>query len=113
MRPTRRLDLMLMLIGTPVLAHHGWRRTADGAMELTGTIVATGPGRSGTTLTVEANGEVWTVEVGLPATSAPIRDRLAEGMEITVRGDPAADRRVRAERMVIGGAVFDPYRERA
>jgi hypothetical protein len=118
MRPTRRLALFLILLGTPALAHHGWRWTDGGDFELTGTITAVSLGLPHGILTVEANGEAWTVEVGQPnrnANAGLTDDLMAEGVEITVQGERSADPadlRVKAERLVIGGVTYDLYPER-
>ena len=113
------LVALLALPALPVLAHHGWRWTEDGAFELTGQITAAQLGNPHGLLTVEANGEVWTVEVGQPWRNerAGVTDAmLAPGGEITVRGHRAADPAqlvVKAERLVLGGQVYDLYPDRS
>src|SRR3546814_10163809 len=102
----------LMGSGLPqALAHHGWRWTEEGNFELTGIVKAAQLGNPHGLLTVEAEGEVWTVEVGQPwrnERAGLTDDLLAVGREITVSGarsaDPA-DKRVKAERVIIDGAV--------
>lgn len=96
-------------------AHHGWRWTADGNFELTGVIREARLGNPHGILMVEANGETWTVEVGQPwrnARAGLTDELLAPGTEITVSGGRAADeadRRVKAERVVIDGQLYDLY----
>src|SRR3546814_18414587 len=75
------------------LAHHGWRWTEEGNFELTGIVKAAQLGNPHGLLTVEAEGEVWTVEVGQPWRHAPAGltdDRLAVGRETTASGPPPA-----------------------
>jgi hypothetical protein len=101
-----------------VLAHHGWRWTEDGNFELTGIIKAAQLGNPHGVLTVDVEGEDWTVEVGQPWRNerAGLTDEmLAVGRELTVSGarsaDPA-DRRVKAERVIIDGRLHNLYPDR-
>jgi hypothetical protein len=118
--PTRRLVLALFasLPALPVLAHHGWRWTDDGEFELSGLITAAELGNPHGLLTVEANGEAWTVEVGQPWRNqrAGVTDAmLAPGTEIVVRGHRSADPAqlvVKAERLVLDGVTYDLYPDR-
>ena len=69
-------------------------------------------------LTVDADGDVWTVEVGQPWRNerAGLKDGdLAPGVEIRIEGEPSAnisDRRVKAERVYISGRKYDLYPDR-
>ncbi|MCU0827966.1 MAG: DUF6152 family protein [Tabrizicola sp.] len=118
---TRRslLTALIALPALPAFAHHGWRWTDDGEFELTGRITAAQLGNPHGILTVEANGEVWTVEVGQPWRNeqAGVTDAmLAPGGDITVRGHRAADPAqlvVKAERLLIGGQTYDLYPDRS
>jgi hypothetical protein len=107
------------LAALPARAHHGWRWTADGNFELTGTITAANLGNPHGVLTVQANAEVWTVEVGQPWRNerAGLTDAmLAPGGEVTVIGHRHADPAVlvvKAERVVIGGVEHNLYPDRA
>ncbi|MDH3663681.1 MAG: hypothetical protein OEU92_27320, partial [Alphaproteobacteria bacterium] len=47
-------------------AHHGWSWTTGGNIELIGLIVEASLGMPHGTLKVDAEGDVWTVEVGQP-----------------------------------------------
>jgi hypothetical protein len=100
------------------LAHHGWRWAEDGNFELTGIIKAAQLGNPHGVLTVDAEGELWTVEVGQPWRNerAGLTDEmLAVGREVTVSGARSADaaeRRVKAERVIIDGQLYNLYPDR-
>ena len=102
----------------PALAHHGWRWTEDGNFELTGLIKTVQLGNPHGVLTVDAEGELWTVEIGQPwrnERAGLTDDMLAVGREITVSGArsaDAADRRVKAERVIIDGKLHNLYPDR-
>lgn len=124
---TRRRDFLIggglvlgltALGGLPALAHHGWRWTEDGNFELTGLIKSVRLGNPHGVLTVDVDGEDWTVEVGQPwrnERAGLTDDMLAVGTEVTISGHrsaDAADRRVKAERVIIGGKTYDLYPNR-
>jgi hypothetical protein len=118
--PTRRLFIAAILaLATPALAHHGWRWTDDGEFELSGIVTAAELGNPHGLLTVDAAGEVWTVEVGQPwrNENAGVTDAmLAPGAEIVARGHRSAnpdERVMKAERLVIGGVTYDLYPDRS
>jgi hypothetical protein len=121
MRIARALAVAAGLAGLAgaALGHHGWRWTADGAFELTGVVVSARLGNPHGLLDVDADGEVWTVEVGQPWRNARagLEDAMmAEGVELTAVGHRAADAaelRMKAERVVIDGRVFDLYPDRS
>src|SRR3546814_9108840 len=76
------------------LAHHGWRWDEDGNFELTGIIETVQLGNPHGVLTVDAEGEVWTGEVGQPWRNeqAGLTDEmLAVGREVTISGARSAD----------------------
>jgi len=104
--------------GTAALAHHGWRWTEGGNFELVGLIKTVQLGNPHGVLTVNAEGEIWTVEVGQPWRNerAGLKDEmLAVGTEVTILGERAADpadKRVKAERVVIDGEVYNLYPDR-
>lgn len=117
---TRRAVIAVILAaGTPALAHHGWRWTADGEFELSGIITAADLGNPHGLLTVDAAGEVWTVEVGQPWRNerAGVTDAmLAPGGEIVARGHRSADPAelvMKAERLILGGVTYDLYPDRS
>ncbi|MPZ09474.1 MAG: hypothetical protein GEU89_04590 [Kiloniellaceae bacterium] len=111
--------VVLSLAGVfDVLAHHGWRWAEDGNFELTGIITAVQLGNPHGVLTVDAEGEAWTVEVGQPWRNerAGLSDAmLAVGREVTVSGARSADaaeKRVKAERVIIDGQTYNLYPDR-
>lgn len=99
-------------------AHHGWRWTEDGNFELTGVIDEARLGNPHGVLTIDADGEKWQAEVGQPWRNerAGLKDAmLVKGVELTIVGKRSADpkeRRVKAERVKIGGKNHDLYPER-
>ena len=105
-------------LGRIARAHHGWRWTADGNFELTGIITKVALGNPHGLLTVDADGEEWTVEVGQPWRNerAGLGDgMLVEGAEITASGHRSADqdeKLMKAERVIIDGTVYDLYPDR-
>lgn len=107
----------LGLIGT-ALAHHGWSWTTGNNIELVGIIKEVSLGMPHGTLKVDAEGDVWTVEVGQPHRNerAGLKDGdLVEGVEITIIGEPSADiqdRLMKAERLSIDGTEYDLYPDR-
>ncbi|MGI9452194.1 MAG: DUF6152 family protein [Geminicoccaceae bacterium] len=100
------------------LAHHGWSWTTGNNIELIGIIKEVSLGMPHGTLKVDAEGDVWTVEVGQPWRNerAGLKDGdLAEGVEITVIGQPSADvedRLMKAERLYIDGNEYALYPDR-
>lgn len=118
--PTRRtaLTLLAAIPAFPALAHHGWRWTDTGEFELTGIVTEARLGNPHGLLRVDAEGEVWTVEVGQPwrnERAGLSEDALRPGVEITVSGEPAADvsqRLLKAEKIWIGGVLHDLYPDR-
>ena len=107
------------LVATPVAAHHGWRWTDDGEFELTGIITAAKLGNPHGLLTVDAEGEIWTAEVGQPWRNARAGlkdDMLVPGVELTLRGHRSAnaeERVMKAERIIIAGTTYDLYPDRS
>ncbi|WP_137112107.1 DUF6152 family protein [Rhodobacter sp. SY28-1] len=117
---SRRLLLAAILtLATPALAHHGWRWTDDGEFELSGIVTAAELGNPHGLLTVDAAGEVWTVEVGQPwrnDQAGITDDMLAPGVEIVARGHRSADPAqlvMKAERLILGGVTYDLYPDRS
>lgn len=99
-------------------AHHGWAWTTGGNIELTGVIKTVKLGNPHGVVTVDADGEEWTVEVGQPWRNerAGLKDGdLAEGVEVRFVGEPSADverRLMKAETIFIGGREYPLYPER-
>ena len=99
-------------------AHHGWSWTTGDNIELVGIIREVSLGMPHGTLQVDAEGDVWTVEVGQPWRNerAGLQPGdLAEGVEIRAVGEPSADlsdRLMKAERLYIEGREFILYPDR-
>ena len=110
--------LLLPLFSGAALAHHGWRWAEDGEFEITGDISDAKLGNPHGVLTLDVNGEAWTIEVGQPWRNdrAGLTDAmLSPGNEITVRGHrskEATERLVKAERVIIAGKMYDLYPDR-
>lgn len=120
MRPdairTALLSGLLICLGvTSAAAHHGWSWTTGGNISLTGIIREAKLGNPHGVLKVDAEGEMWTVEVGQPWRNerAGLKDAdLAQGVEIRIEGEPSADvsaKLLKAERLFIGDRSFDLY----
>ena len=112
------LTLGLLLPGGAALAHHGWAWTTGGNIELTGVIESVRLGNPHGVLEVDVEGEIWTVEVGQPwrnERAGLVEGDLAEGVEIRVIGEPAADvseRRLKVERLYLGEREYVLYPSR-
>ena len=109
---TKLLFIAVLALGLTVptggaLAHHGWSWTTGGNIDLTGIIRTVHLGNPHGVLKVDVEDEEWTVEVGQPWRNkrAGLEDGdLAEGVEIRVIGEPAADvseRRIKVERLFL------------
>lgn len=117
----RRLLLAAAFTAIPALAaaHHGWQWTTDETFVLTGTVAEARLGNPHGLLTLEAEGGAWAVEIGQPWRNAQAGlrdDLLVPGVELTAEGHRSADpeeRRMKAERIVIRGAVYDLYPDRS
>ena len=107
--------LLLMTLAGTASAHHGWRWAEDGNFELTGVITEAQLGNPHGLLTLEAEGEVWTVEVGQPwrnERAGLTDDMLVPGVELTASGARHADQAekvLKAERVIIDGTTYDLY----
>ena len=114
------LVLATVLIGSVsvAMAHHGWRWTTGGNVELTGIITAAQLGNPHGVLTVNAEGQVWRVEVGQPWRNerAGLKPGdLKKGVEIRIIGEPSADikdKRIKAERLFLGKREYRLYPDR-
>ena len=112
------LALGIALQAGAALAHHGWAWTTGGNIELTGVIRSVSLGMPHGVLEVDVEDETWTVEVGQPwrTDRAGLKDGdLAEGVEIRVIGEPAAEegaRRIKAERLWLGDREYVLYPDR-
>ena len=112
------LSIVFVFTAVPTLAHHGWSWTTGGNIELIGIIKTVRLGNPHGILEVDAEGEVWTVEVGQPWRNerAGLKDGdLAVGVEIRAIGQPSADlsdRRLKVERLYLGDEEFNLYPNR-
>ncbi len=102
----------------PALAHHGWSWTTGENVKLTGTITDTRLGYPHGELTLDVEGESYTVEVGQPWRNQRVglsEDDFAPGREITVQGEVASDpdaRVLKVERLWFDGELYELYPER-
>ncbi len=109
----------LLLTAAPAFAHHGWSWTEDGFFELTGTIKTVYLGNPHAALDVDVEGEVWKVELAPPAATQNagfIEGSAKPGDEVKALGNrsrDAAERRMKAVRITVGGQVYDIYPARA
>jgi len=112
------LVLAALTAGGPAAAHHGWQWAEEKSSELTGVIKKAVLGNPHGLLTVDVNGESWTVEVGQPWRNerAGLTDAmLAPGVKLTAHGHRAADpkdKRLKAVRLVIDGKTYVLYTDR-
>lgn len=117
-RATLAAGVLALSGATAALAHHGWAWTEDGFFELTGTIAAIYYGNPHPTLDVEAEGEVWRVDLATPRATAPagfMEDTAKVGDEVTAIGNrsrDATERRMKAVRIIVNGATYDVYPDR-
>lgn len=108
----------IFLFPTLVLAHHGWSWTTGGNIQLTGIITSAQLGNPHGVLKIDADGDVWTAEVGQPWRNerAGLKDGdMSPGVEIKVEGEPSAnlnDRRIKVERLWINGTRHELYPNR-
>lgn len=99
-------------------AHHGWAWTTGKNLELTGRNTKTKLGNPHGLIEVQVGNETWSFEVGQPWRNARagLKDGdLAEGVEVRVVGEPAADpddKRLKVERLYIGDHEYVLYPER-
>lgn len=100
------------------LAHHGWSWTTGDNIELVGVIQEVSLGLPHGTLKVDAEGDVWTVQVGQPyrnERAGLVDGDLAEGVEIRIIGEPSAnieDRLMKAEKLYLGEQEYVLYPDR-
>ena len=109
---------LLALTSMASLAHHGWAWTTGGNIELTGIIKSAKLGNPHGVVKVDAEGEIWTVEVGQPWRNkrAGLKDaNFAVGNEMRFVGEPSADtskKRMKAERIFIKDRAYVLYPDR-
>ena len=102
----------------PASAHHGWGWATDEEFELTGKITKVKLGNPHGEMHLDANGEVWLVEIGQPwrnESAGLTEDLLAIGTEVTVHGHRSIDhdeKLMKAERLIIAGKDYNLYPDR-
>ena len=112
--------VLLLSLGAalPAFAHHGWSWTQDGFFELRGTVSEVSFSNPHPVITVNAEGEMWQVELAPPAATTRAgftADTAKAGDEITAIGNRSqddAERRMKAVRVLVGGRIFDVYPSR-
>lgn len=98
-------------------AHHGWTWADEGQIELTGIITSITIAPPHPIIEVDAEGEMWTVELGNPVNterSGFVEGSAEVGQEIVVLGNRASDGalRMKAVQITVDGQTFDIYPER-
>jgi hypothetical protein len=112
------IALFAFVCALPGAAHHGWSWTTGKDISLSGIVREVKLGNPHGILKVEAEGEVWTVEVGQPWRNerAGLKDGdLTVGVELRIEGEPSADpgqKLLKAERLYIGERSFNLYPDR-
>ncbi len=101
--------LFAAISALPGAAHHGWSWTTGGNIDLTGIVKTAKLGNPHGVLTMDVEGQVWTVEVGQPWRNerAGLKNSdFAPGKELRIVGEPSAktgDRKMKAEKIYING----------
>ncbi|MET0940567.1 MAG: DUF6152 family protein [Mesorhizobium sp.] len=111
--------IVAILAAAPALAHHGWSWTDEGFFQLKGIITEVYIGNPHATLDVDAEGEIWRVELAPPSRTiaAGFTDQVAKkGDEVTAIGNRSKDhneKRMKAVRIIVKGKTYDVYPDRA
>ena len=109
---------VMLAAATAAYAHHGWSWTQDGFFELKGRITAIYIGNPHATLDVDAEGEVWRVEMAPPSRTIAAgftEDVAKAGDEVTAIGNRSLDeteKRMKAVRIIVKGKTYDVYPDR-
>ncbi|KAA9008982.1 DUF6152 family protein [Histidinibacterium aquaticum] len=109
---------LALFVALPAAAHHGWRWTDGGKFELTGVVTHADLGNPHGVLTIEAEDELWAVQVGQPWRNdrAGLTDgMMAPGTEMTILGERSSDPGellMKAEAVTIDGQTYELYPER-
>lgn len=116
---TTCLAVATALVTTAALAHHGWSWAENEFTRLTGTITRVTIAPPHPTLLVEdAQGTVWTVELGNPGRTQRagfVEGTVAPGAQVEVLGNRDQDASkavIKAVRITVEGRNFDFYPER-
>lgn len=111
--------LLCLAAAGPALAHHGWSWTEDGFFELKGVITEIYIGNPHAALDVDAEGEIWRVELAPPSrtVAAGFTEEVAKkGDEVTAIGNRSreeTEKRMKAVRIIVNGKTYDVYPDRA
>ncbi|PAP95281.1 DUF6152 family protein [Mesorhizobium wenxiniae] len=109
---------VILAAATVAYAHHGWSWTQDGFFELRGKITAIYIGNPHATLDVDAEGEVWRVDLAPPSRTiaAGFTEEVAKvGDEVTAIGHRSRDeteKLMKASRIIVNGKTYDVYPDR-
>lgn len=109
---------VILVAVTAAYAHHGWSWTQDGFFELRGKITAVYIGNPHATLDVDADGEVWRVDLAPPSRTmaAGFTEEVAKvGDEVTAIGHRSRDETekwMKAARVIVNGKAYDVYPDR-
>ncbi len=107
-----------VMCAMPLHAHHGWQWAEGQSSDIMGKITAARLGNPHGTLTLDVNGQSWTIEVGQPWRNhrAGLKDEmLVKDVSLTIRGNKSArkgERLMKAIRVIIDGKTYDLYPER-
>lgn len=108
----------LLLLSVPAIAHHGWSWAEGETTELSGTIQEISFAPPHPSLTVEADGEVWQIDLANPRQTQRagfVEGAAQPGDHVTILGNRSLDeteRLMKAVRITIDGQNFDLYPER-
>ncbi len=103
------------LMAVPAAAHHGWGWTSDEWFELEGTITEIYVGNLHATLTVEADGQLWDIDLAPLSRTLNAgfdEDVAAVGDAVILIGHRATDPdefHMKAVRVIIGDQTYDVY----
>ena len=108
-----------LILGNPVLAHHGWSGYSEKEFEISGTVEKpvslAGPHA---TMKIKVENQVWDITLAPPPRTAEAglkESTLPVGAAVTVHGHRHQDPKrfeIKTERVTYNGKVFDVYPDR-
>lgn len=107
--------IISVALSLPVAAHHGWGWTSDEWFELSGTVTEIYVGNPHATLQVEAEGQVWDIDLAPLSRTLNAgfdEDVVSVGDSVILIGHRATDPdeyHMKAVRVVIGDQTYDVY----